>query len=455
MENLTGELPANRSYLRTRLRAAELAVSRLTTERDHLESVVGRLGALAALVDPTELARGIAEAARDLTAAPLAMFVPAELKALDKPVVVCDPGALSEVPEPAKVPLLAGALWRVTPMRLDDAAQWDAEELSYGRLADGRSFRSWIGAPVRARYGDALGVLFVAHYRPHAFGKREEDLTQGLAAHLGASLDNLALSEERASVAGALQQTLLPPALPGVPGLDIAARYRPANTTAEVGGDFYDMFEVRPGTWGLILGDVSGVGPEAAALTGIARYSARALAYQERSPARLLAQLNDSLVRLGMLERFCTALYAELKPKVGGVHLKVANGGHPYPLVMRSDGQLEEVAIHGTLLGLFPEVALEEREITLAPGDVMVAYTDGVVEARDPGGVFFGSEGLARTLSSSPGGQAATIARRVELAVTEHQAGGAPDDMAILVLQPSGEAASVDKPTSGRFRPRR
>ena len=76
MENLTGELPANRSYLRIRLRAAELAVSRLTTERDHLESVVGRLGALAALVDPTELARGIAEAARDLTAAPLAMFVP-------------------------------------------------------------------------------------------------------------------------------------------------------------------------------------------------------------------------------------------------------------------------------------------------------------------------------------------------------------------------------------------
>jgi serine phosphatase RsbU (regulator of sigma subunit) len=455
VENLPGDLPANRSYLRTRLKAAELAASRLTAERDLLESVIGRLGALAAQVDPTELARGITEAARDLTASPLAMFVPAELKAFDRPVVVCDPGALSEMPEPAKVPLLAGALWRVTPMRLDDADQWDAGGLSYGRLSDGRSFRSWIGAPVRARYGNALGVLFLAHHRPHAFGKREEDLAQGLAAHLGASLDNLSLSEERASVAGALQQTLLPPALPEVPGLDIAARYRAAKRTADVGGDFYDVFEVRPGVWGLVLGDVSGVGPEAAALTGIARYSARALASQERSPAHLLWQLNDALVRLGMLERFCSVLYAELRPKAGEVQVKIANGGHPYPFVMRWDGRLEEVVVHGTLLGLFPDVHLEEREIVLAPGDIMVAYTDGVIEARDPTGTFFGSEGLARTLSANPGGHAAMVARRVELAVTEHQAGGAPDDMAIIVLQPRNEPGPVDKAVSGRFRSRR
>jgi serine phosphatase RsbU (regulator of sigma subunit) len=131
-----------------------------------------------------------------------------------------------------------------------------------------------------------LGVLFLAHDEPYAFGKREEELAQGLAAHLGASLDNLALFQERSNVAGALQQTLLPPTQPEIPGLEIATRYGPAKSVALVGGDFYDMFEVRPGVWGLLLGDITGVGPEAAALTGVARYAARALGSQECSRPR-------------------------------------------------------------------------------------------------------------------------------------------------------------------------
>jgi serine phosphatase RsbU (regulator of sigma subunit) len=420
--------------LLARLEMAELAVERLQAERDSLESILVRLGTVTAQLDAEEVARGVTEALRDLTGAPLAMFVPAELTAFSDAVIACDPGALAEEPVPAQAPLLAGALWRVTPLRLDDATEWGSSHVNYGRMADGRPLRSWVGAPVRARYGDAFGVLFLAHYRAHAFGQREEDLAQGLATQLGASLDNLSLFEERAQVAGALEQPLLPPTLPEVPGLEIAGLYRPAKSVAQVGGDFYDMFEIRSGVWGLLLGDVTGVGPEAAALTGIARYAARALAAQERSPARLLSQLNDTLVHFDLQEKFCTAIYAEFRHKASRVHVTIANGGHPYPLIMRADGQVEEIKTQGTLLGLVSAITLEEREIVLAPGDVMVCYTDGIVEARNPAGELFGTEGLAQVLPQCAGGDAASVARRIELAVLEHQAGGAPDDMAIIVL---------------------
>jgi hypothetical protein len=145
----------DRDDARTRLRTAELALARLREERATLESVVARLGTVAGRLDAEELALGITEAVRDLTGAPLAMFVPAELTPFTQPVIVCEPGALGQAPDPRRGPLLAGALWRVTPLRLDDASQWGSEQSHYGGLADGRSFRSWVGAPVRARYGDA------------------------------------------------------------------------------------------------------------------------------------------------------------------------------------------------------------------------------------------------------------------------------------------------------------
>ncbi|HTW07816.1 MAG TPA: SpoIIE family protein phosphatase [Acidimicrobiales bacterium] len=414
---------------------AELAIARLEAERERLESMVVRLGSLAAQLDAATLVQGVTEAARELTDAELAMFVPTERASVDEPTVICDPGRLAEVPEPARVPLLAGVIWRDSPLRLDDAAQWGPDRAAFGRLADGRRLRSWVGASVRARHGDALGGLFLAHPRAHAFGRREEELAQGLAAHLGASLDNATLFQERSRVARALQQTLLPPVLPEVDHVDIAARYRPAKSTALVGGDFYDLFEAKPGTWSFMIGDVSGVGPEAAALTGIARYAARALAVPSPSPRTLLSQLNDTLVRFGLNERFCTLFYGELRRCRDMLELRVANGGHPYPIVLHHDGRLEELVVKGPLLGLLPDATFCEAELELAPGDALICYTDGVTEARDPAGNFFGTEGLVGVLAGCNGRPAASVARRVELAVMEHQAGMAPDDIAIVVLQ--------------------
>ena len=449
MEPPQTEAPPVPSDIAARLALAELAISNLKAERDRLETMVVRLGALASQLAAESLVQGVTEAARDLTGAQLAMFVPAERAVLTEPTIVCDPDVLGVTPDPGRVPLLAGALWRITPVRLDDADEWEAGNAGYGQLSDGSVFRSWVGAPVRARYGDALGGLYLAHHRPNAFGNREEELAQSLAAHLGASLDNLTVFQERSHVAQALQQTLLPPVLPDVQGLDVAVRYRPAKSTSLVGGDFYDMFEARSGVWGLMIGDVTGVGPEAAALTGIARYAARALAAQEHSPARLLTQLNETLVGFGLQDRFCTVLYAELHPGPDVLKIKIANGGHPYPYILRSDGQVEEIPISGTLLGLLSDVAFEELELVLGPGDVLVAYTDGVTEARNPTGAFFGTDGLVRTLPGCVGRPAAWVAHRIELAVTEHQAGVTPDDIAIVVLQ-----GLPDRPTEQVRAPR-
>lgn len=425
--------------LTTRLKVAELAIQRLEAERDRLESLVVKLGALAANLDPRTLIYGVAEAARDLTGAPLAMFAPAPERAVAlEPTVVCAEGLLAEVPQPARAPLLGTAIARGAPVRLDDTARWapaGAESAVYGRLTDGRPLRSWLALPVRARQGDNFGGLFLAHYRAHAFGIREEELAAALAAHLGASLDNAVVFHERSRVARALQQTLLPPVLPEIPGIELAARYRPARSTALVGGDFYDIFESRPGTWSMFVGDVSGVGPEAAALTGIARYAARALASQEPSPAQLLSQLNATLVRFGLQERFCTVLYAELGRQGGEVIAHIANGGHPYPFILRAAGQVEEIEVSGALLGVLQDVTIEQRPVTLGVGDTLVCCTDGVLEARSPSGEQFGVEGVTKILASCSGRPAASVTRKIELAVLEHQSGLSPDDIAIVALR--------------------
>ncbi|HET9060061.1 MAG TPA: GAF domain-containing SpoIIE family protein phosphatase [Acidimicrobiales bacterium] len=411
-----------------------------TAQAARLESAIVRLGALAGQVNAAELVLGVVETAREITGSPVAMFVPADQTVGISPALSSEPHYLAEEPEPSRVPLLAGALWRVSAMVVDDIELWDAKGDGYGRHAGGGPLRSWLGAPVRARYGDALGVLFLAAREPGRFGPRDELRANALASFLGGVLDNLSLFQERARVAGALQRTLLPPLLPDVPGLAVGARYRPAKSVAEVGGDFYDLFELRPGVWGFLLGDVAGVGPEAAALTGIARYAVRALAPRGSTPAQVLMEVNKTLFQFNLQEKFCTALYAEVRPDGPDIVLTLANAGHPYPVLAHPDGSTEELEIRGTLLGIVPEVQVGQADVRLAPGDVLATFTDGVIEARGPLGDFFGHEGVVAQLRHNLGENASTIARRLELAVSEHQAGGAPDDTAIVVMQNANHA---------------
>jgi len=233
-------------------------------------------------------------------------------------------------------------------------------------------------------------------------------------------------------LARALQTSLLPPRLPDVPGLDLGARYHPALAGLEVGGDFYDVFDTG-GDWAVVIGDVCGKGPEAAALTALARYTIRSVAMDLRHPAQVLRKLNDTLVHHQLDERFCTVAYGRVVPTVGGVRVSVCRGGHPPPLVLRAGGGIEPVGADGGLIGLFPEIRLWEESCLLQPGDSLVFYTDGVTEANR-GHEQFGDERLAEVLRSCAGMTATEVAENLEAAVIEFGGPQPRDDLAVLVL---------------------
>jgi len=181
---------------------------------------------------------------------------------------------------------------------------------------------------------------------------------------------------------------------------------------------------------------VSGFGPEAAALTGLARYTIRACARHDRPPWAILAELNEAMLRQDLQERFCTAIYARVRRDGDKIEAVLANGGHPPGAVLRDDGSVELLEGQpGLLLGAFPEPALHDRQVILSPGEALVLYTDGVVEARDRAGEQFGEERLLELVGTCAGRSADGIARRVELAVLDHQADETLDDIAIVVLR--------------------
>jgi serine phosphatase RsbU (regulator of sigma subunit) len=182
------------------------------------------------------------------------------------------------------------------------------------------------------------------------------------------------------------------------------------------------------------MGDVCGKGPDAAAVTALARYTLRAAAMNERLPSRTLALLNEALMRQRDDRRFCTVAYAYVEPLESGARVGFASGGHPLPIVVRSNGEVEWLGVHGTVLGVVPDPDLEDRAVELAPGDAIVFYTDGVTEARDGNGQL-GEDRLAEIVAGSAGQAADEIAARVETAALDMQAGDPRDDIAVVVLR--------------------
>lgn len=231
----------------------------------------------------------------------------------------------------------------------------------------------------------------------------------------------------------ALQTSLLPPALPLIPGVELEARYQPALAGLEVGGDFYDVFDTG-GDWAIVIGDVCGKGPEAAAVTAIARWTIRSVAIDIRQPTQVLRKVNEALLHQQLDDRFCTIAYARVVPTSQGVRVSMCRGGHPAPLVVRADGEIEPLGTAGSLIGILPEVRLWEETTQLGTDDALVFYTDGVTEARR-GRDQFGDERLHETLRACRGQSAAHIADAIESAVLGFAGPEPSDDIAILVLR--------------------
>jgi phosphoserine phosphatase RsbU/P len=201
-------------------------------------------------------------------------------------------------------------------------------------------------------------------------------------------------SEARATaLARTLQQTLIPPAPPTIPDLDVAAVYRPAGDGSEVGGDFYDIFQIGTGDWVVAVGDVCGKGVEAAVVTALARYTLRAATVEHAEPSAALATLNDVLLHHDT-NRFCTVALLRLRHAGGEWTGTISCAGHPLPLLRQPNGILHTAGEPGLLLGIQEAPYLHDVQLRLLPGDTLVLYTDGITEARR-GKAFYGEERLA------------------------------------------------------------
>jgi PAS domain S-box-containing protein len=284
-------------------------------------------------------------------------------------------------------------------------------------------------------HGRDVGVLSLGWREPGRRPARDEwSLVEALAQRIALAVDGALQYRERAHVAQTLQASLLPAALPDIPGATVAAQYVASGEGMDVGGDFYDVFALDGGSWILVIGDVLGKGAEAAAVTALARYTVRAVAGRSPSPAATLAALNDEMLRQRNPDRrFVTAVFARLEPRAdGGARLMVASGGHPPPVLLRAGGDAEVVPCPGTLLGVEPDARSFDQEIELGPGDTVVLYTDGVTEASREHPLT--PEDLGRALRASAPDGAAAVAREV-VHLAESGAAGAPrDDLAVLVV---------------------
>jgi PAS domain S-box-containing protein len=320
----------------------------------------------------------------------------------------------------------------------DEALRAGAHDETHFELLRSLNIRSAMVVPMTAR-GRVLGTMsFVATERSsRRFGADSLEVAEELGRRAATAVDNARLFGERSYIARALQESLLPPTLPEIGGIEVAARFRAAGDGNEVGGDFYDLFDTGDSGWAVVMGDVCGKGARAAAVTALARYTVRAAAMREELPSAVLSTLNEALCRQRSDEEFCTVAFGKLERNDEAARFTVASGGHPLPLVLRADGRVDAVGTPGTLLGITPEVQLRDDSVQLGPGDAVVLYTDGVTDAQAPELVLSPAD-LAGMLRECAGSDAASIAERVERAATapNGSAAGEPrDDVAILVLR--------------------
>jgi PAS domain S-box-containing protein len=287
--------------------------------------------------------------------------------------------------------------------------------------------------------GRSLGTITVGEAES---GRRlaapELELLTEIAERAGVAVENARVHAARSHIATTLQRSLLPPRLPDVPGLSIAARFRAAGEAADVGGDFYDLFPLGPDAWMVVIGDVTGKGPEAAAITSLARYTVRTAAAYEQAPAAVLRRLHEALREEPGRHRLCTALCLRIERGGGeGFTVCAASGGHPLPYRLAPGRPPQLVGRTGALLGAFPGVTWPQTVETLAPGEALVLYTDGVTDTRGAD-ERFGQARLEALLAGLGGAPADEIAGQIDHALQEFDAGEQRDDVAILVLAASG-----------------
>lgn len=303
--------------------------------------------------------------------------------------------------------------------------------------------RGVVMAPLRARGRTFGAISFATAGSGRSFSAADVEVAVDLGRRAAMAVDNARLYTARADIAHTLQSRLLPTRLPHIPGVGLAARYRAAGEFNEVGGDFYDVMSCPSGDWIVVVGDVTGKGAEAAAVTALARYTLRAASLQTESPSEMLGLLNAAMRTQDEGGTLCTAAVARLRPGEGPLGVTLALGGHEPALVLRADGRVEEAGRYGSLLGLLDDPRLHDTALELGPGETLLLYTDGMTDAGAPAGAI-GEDGLSELLATLGAGAPDALLLGLEHAAVAAQEGEPRDDIALMAIRPHSGMGSGD-----------
>ncbi|MFI6333344.1 SpoIIE family protein phosphatase [Streptomyces sp. NPDC050535] len=456
---------SNEEALRLQFAADRIALAVESARLGELERL--RRGSLSFLVEASDLLAGTLD--RDQTLALMAQMTVPTLATWCAVYTIADQASepylsyvlhedeeridglkalLSTIAPPDPVPTPGARVW-AAPAK---AAHAEALRSSVRSMAERAMLSSGIGTtlataaavggetvvlPLVAR-NRVIGMLTLGKPSDEHFRQEILELAEDLSRRAALALDNARLYSERTAISQSLQRSLLPPELPHIDGVEVEVIYRAAGEGNEVGGDFYDLFPIRDGAYGFAIGDVCGTGPEAAAVTGLARHALRLLAREGFTGPAVLERLNSAILDEGARSRFLTLLYGELWPQEdGSALLKVVCAGHPLPLRLRQDGTVEPAADPQPLLGVMDDLELYEQTVTLDPGDVLLCVTDGVTERRE-GTRMLGDDGLTDVLTTCTGLTAGAVAARIMRAVERFASDAPSDDMAILAMRVPG-----------------
>lgn len=315
----------------------------------------------------------------------------------------------------------------------------DDEDLAF---LEGLGVRSAITVALQAR-GQVKGALTLGvAWSGRRYRRDDVRFAWILSGRVALTLDNSGLfadleraEEARSEIAGTLQRGLLPPPLPHIPGWSLAAMYRPAGAENEVGGDFYDAFQVPDG-WMVVIGDVTGRGARAASITALARYTLRTAAVLTNDPVVALATLNRAL--LARRDASLCSIAALTLSENPREPVRIAVAGHLPPLLV-DGGEVSEAATTDPVLGAFADVEWRIGQSAVRPGQQLVMFTDGIVEAAGSEGRF--GEARLRSEVAGAGSPAGTV-QRVEGALRSFTAGELEDDVAILAV---ARAAGIEE----------
>lgn len=320
---------------------------------------------------------------------------------------------------------------RLTPELVDDAIaslRISADEAL--PIVERLGITSAITVALRTKRRMVGAMQFVSTDSRRHYTDDDVALAEAVGARLAETLDAAWMADHQRSVAVALQEALLPPALPAIAGVELVARYWPAGID-EVGGDFYDVFQLDDGQWALLIGDVCGTGPDAAALSSIARHTVRAAARHGCPPEVVIDWLNEA-VRLSNREQFCTVCYATLTTTSDGWRLTSTAAGHPLPIVSTAGGA-RSVGRPGSLVGMFEEVTAHPQVTDLRSGDVVVLYTDGITDLPPPHGIEPAQ--LADLVHGARGASATEVAATIHRSLLDRVPDrNRRDDAAVVVL---------------------